>query len=266
MPVHPLDAPVTALMRAVARDIVLPHFRTLGAEQVMEKGPGDLVTVADRLSEERLTEGLLTLLPEARVIGEEAVAADPSLLDGIDQGLAWIVDPIDGTANYAEGVQPFAIMIALVADGETQAGWILDPVRDRLCHAHLGHGAYIDGERTVAQPGSTVLPTIALTKFYLPAEMRAAIADRLPGKLIETAVPRCAGEQYPRIVTGESDIALFWRSLPWDHAPGALFLTEAGGRIARFDGRPYRVGGEGNGLIAAASPQLWDQAREILIG
>ena len=91
-----LDAPVTALLRAVARDVVLPNFRNLSGEEIMEKGPGDLVTVADRESEARLTAGLTEILPEARVIGEEACAADPALLDGIEHGLAWVVDPMAG--------------------------------------------------------------------------------------------------------------------------------------------------------------------------
>ena len=261
---HPLDSAVAALMREVARDIVLPSFRRLTADQIIEKTPGDLVTVADRLCEDRLTEGLLALLPDARVIGEEACAADPTLLDGIASGAAWIVDPIDGTGNYAAGAPPFAIMIALVADGDTQARWILDPLRDRLCHARLGHGAFIDDERIAAKTSGSQPPIAAISQNYVPDDRRAGIVTRMAGRFTEATVPRCAGEQYPRLVTGENDITVFWRALPWDHAPGALLLTEAGGRITRFDGTPYRVGQDGGGLLAAASPALWDQARAVL--
>lgn len=263
---HSLDGPVSALLRGVAAEIVMPHFRALSADQISEKSPGDPVTVADRASEERLTEGLLALLPDARVIGEEASAADPSLLDGIERGLAWIVDPIDGTANYTEGITPFAIMVALVADGVTQAGWILDPVNGRLCHATEGGGAFIDGERVQARGSGDRPPRAALALSYLPPEMRADFKVRAAGKLSTVAVPRCAGEQYPRLVLGENDVALYWRMLPWDHAPGALFLIEAGGRIAHFDGAPYRLAAPGRGLIAGATPALWDEARAVLIG
>ncbi|MGQ7346831.1 inositol monophosphatase family protein, partial [Streptococcus suis] len=80
----------------------------------------------------------------------EAVAADPTILEGIDRGRVWIVDPIDGTNNYANGRTPFGIMIALAKDGEVEAGWILDPVEGRLVHATLGGGAFVDGERVQA--------------------------------------------------------------------------------------------------------------------
>jgi len=79
-------------------------------------------------------------------------------------------------------------------------------------------------------------------------------------------IPRCAAEQYPRLVLGQNDIALFERTLPWDHAAGALFLAESGGRIARPDGSPYIVGDGRKGLLGAASPRLWDESAKILFG
>lgn len=125
---HPHHEAVVALMRQVAETIVMPRFRNLAADEVEKKAADDMVTVADRLSETALTAGLSALDPAIRVVGEEAVAADPALVDGIDRGRVWIIDPIDGTNNYASGIATFGIMIALVEDGVTQAGWILDPV------------------------------------------------------------------------------------------------------------------------------------------
>ena len=257
---------VAAEMRAVAAEIMMPRFRHLGAHEVMEKSPGDLVTIVDRESEARLTEALAAIEPGSRVIGEEAVAADPTLLDAIGDGLVWIVDPLDGTANYARGQSPFAIMVALVEDGQTLAGWILDPVLGRLCHAQRGRGAFVDGERVASRGTQGAIPTAALATRYLPEEMRDDIRHRIEGRLIETRIPGCAGEQYPRVALGRNDVALFWRALPWDHAPGALWLEEAGGRLARSDGTPYRVDQTGTGLLAAATPRLWDEAAAILFG
>jgi len=79
-------------------------------------------------------------------------------------------------------------------------------------------------------------------------------------------IPRCAAEQYPRIVLGANDVTLYERTLPWDHAAGVLFLTEAGGRVSRFDGSPYQVGDDRRGLIAAATPALWEQTLGLLQG
>ncbi len=78
-------------------------------------------------------------------------------------------------------------------------------------------------------------------------------------------IPRCAAEQYPRIVLGVNDLAVFERTPPWDHAPGALFVNEAGGKVARPDGSPYVIGADpGRGLLAACSPAMWERAAAII--
>lgn len=257
---------VVALMRRVAAEIVMPRFRNLGADEVEEKAADDLVTVADRESEAALTAGLARLDADARVVGEEAVAADASLVDGIEHGRVWIIDPIDGTNNYASGHSPFGIMIALVEEGVTQAGWVLDPVTDRLCHAVLGGGAYVDGERVQARTTGATQPVAVLATYFLSEEAQADLARRAEGRLSLAAMPRCAAEQYPRLVLGTNDVALFQKVLPWDHAPGSLFLHEAGGLVQRPDRSPYRLSDQSRGMIAAASPDMWRQARDILFG
>jgi fructose-1,6-bisphosphatase/inositol monophosphatase family enzyme len=261
-----LDAEVQALMRDVAARIVMPRFRQLDAAHIEEKAPDELVTIADRESEIALAEGLLRLLPEARVVGEEACSADESLLDDIGRGTVWIVDPIDGTANFAAGETPFGIMIALVAEGIGQAAWLFDPVANRLCSAGLGEGAFVNGERVTARPSGEAVPVAGLSTRYLPPELREEIEQRAEGKLRCVGIPRCAAEQYPRVMLGQNDLALFWRTHVWDHAPGALILQEAGGKVARFDGTPYAVTQMGKGLLAAATPQMWDEAAAILLG
>lgn len=259
-----MSDPVAALMQRVGAEIVIPRFRNLADDEVVEKTPGELVTVADREAELQLTAGLRAIDPAARVIGEEAVAADPALLDGIGRGRLWLVDPIDGTANYAAGRAPFGIMIALVDDGAVQAGWLYDPLTARLCRARLGDGAFVDGRRIVAHGTGGARPVAALATIYMGPEERDRLAARAEGTMTIVPIPRCAAEQYPRIALGENDIGLFRRTLPWDHAAGSLFLTEAGGRVARLDGAPYRVGDGQTGLLAAATPGLWDQASAAL--
>ncbi len=264
---HALYTPVEALMRRVAADIVMPRFRNLNADEVIEKAADDLVTIADRESEIALAEGLAAILPEAAIVGEEACAADAGVLARLGSGVQWIIDPIDGTGNFAAGRAPFGIMIALVADGETQAGWMLDPLTGRLCHAALGGGAWVDGARVTARGTGAALPQAGLSVLFMSPDDRTAILRRAEGRLVMTDIPRCAAEQYPRVVLGVNDLAVFERTLPWDHAPGALFVNEAGGRVARPDGSPYRIAPDaGRGLLAAASPALWDRAAEILYG
>lgn len=261
-----LAGEVAALMKQVAAQVILPRYRNLSAEDVEEKGVDDLVTIADKESELRLNEGLARLLPEAGLVGEEACAADPALVNRLASGLNWLVDPIDGTGNFAAGRPPFGIMVALVDGGETQAGWLYDPLTGRLCHAARGRGATIDGERVTARTSGAARPVAGLSLLFVAPEDRQGLIDRAAGRLDMVDIPRCAAEQYPRIVLGANDLALFERTLPWDHAPGALFVEEAGGRVARPDGTPYRPDQKGRGLIAAASPAMWETAARVLFG
>jgi len=264
---HALSAAVADLMREVARDVVLPRYRNLATHEVEEKTVGELVTIADREAELRLNEGLARILPEAGLVGEEACAADASLTSKLESGLNWVIDPIDGTGNFASGKSPFAIMVALADAGVVQAGWMLDPLTGRLCAATLGKGAWIDDERVTARESGAAMPIAGLSVLFLDPADRQAMIDRVEGKFEVADIPRCAGEQYPRIVLGIHDLAAFERTLPWDHAPGALFVNEAGGRVARPDGAAYRLAAEpGRGLLAAASPALWDRAAAILYG
>lgn len=263
---HRFHKPVSTLLRNTAETIVMPRFQTLAAHEISEKSPGDFVTIADQESEDRLSEGLAGIFSDARIVGEEATALDPSLLDGLDTGMAWIIDPIDGTTNFSEGITPFALMIALLVDGATEAGWIFDPVTQRMCHAHRGHGAFVDNVRIDGRSTGESLPVTALAMHFLPSDRRTNLEARAAGKLEIVPIPRCAGEQYPRLALGENDISLFERALPWDHAPGALFLEEAGGKTARPDGSPYCPADRRPGLLSAATPQLWDRAADILFG
>lgn len=251
-------------MREVGRDLILPRFRQLAAHEREEKTPGDFVTIADRESEARLTEGLLALLPDARVLGEEAEALDPGALGDLTRGALWIVDPLDGTNNFAEGKTPFAVMVALAIDGVAEAGWILDPVTGRMCHATRGRGAFVDGAQVRARSTGAERPVAAIALHFLTPKRRAEIERRAEGWFTLVPIPRCAGEQYPRLVLGQNDIALFERANPWDHVPGGLFLNEAGGRLARPDGTDYRIDRPGPGIIGAASPALWDEAQRVL--
>ncbi len=261
-----LRDPVAELIRTVAAEVILPRFQNLASHEVMEKAADDLVTIADRESEARLAEGLARLLPQASIVGEEACAADPSLLAALSNDLCWIIDPIDGTGNFAAGRAPFGVMVALTERGETIAGWIYDPLSGRLCHAERGKGATINSERIKARTSSAALPVAGVSTLFLDAQEREQMEARAEGKLDLVGIPRCAAEQYPRIVLGQNDLALFKRTLAWDHAAGVLFLNEAGGMACRYDGRPYLASSNEDGMLAAASPAMWERAARILFG
>jgi fructose-1,6-bisphosphatase/inositol monophosphatase family enzyme len=260
-----LNRRVASLLRDVAEEAVMPRFRALAAYEVAEKSPGEVVTIADRDAEARLYHGLEALGLGARIVGEEAVACDPSLLDDVGEGLVWLIDPLDGTANFAAGRMPFGMMVALVEDGETLAGWILDPVGGALFHAERGKGARCNGVPMWVDPPRRRHPRAALGTHFLPEARRAQVHARAERAFDVVPVPRCAAASYPLLVAGQDDIVLFQRTLPWDHAAGTLFVSEAGGVATHWNGEPYRVGGEGIGVLAAASQEHWRHAAEVLL-
>lgn len=263
---HDLYEPVAAIMRECSESIILAHFRDLSDDQIEEKSPGDLVTVADRESERLLTAKLGELLPAAAILGEEATAADPEVMNRIHEPVCWVIDPIDGTGNFAAGRSPFGILIALVRDGQTEAGWIYDPVTKRLCHAQRGAGAWIDGEATRSKGSGKDKPVIALYTSFMEGKERVRVDAAAAAHFDVVPPPMCAAEQYPLLATGRHDVTIYRRSLPWDHAAGALFLNEAGGKVARFDGTAYRPDQtEMTGMLAAATPELWDMAANVLL-
>lgn len=257
---------VADLMRQVAAEEIMPRYRNLAAHEIEEKSVGEQVTIADKESELRLNEGLTVILPEAGLVGEEACAADPTLIEQLGSGLNWLIDPIDGTHNFASGKPPFGIMVALVDGGETIESWMLDPLTGRLCHAELGKGATIDGAPVQARESGAALPVAGLSLLFADPTKRENLKERAEGRLQMVDIPRCAAEQYPRIVLGQNDVALFERTLAWDHAPGTLFVNEAGGLVARPDGSPYRPDQDQKGMLAAASPAMWEKAAKILYG
>ena len=255
-----LSDAVQSVMRDAAARAIVPRYQALAAHQIEEKATDDVVTVADTEAEAILADGLARLLPEAAIVGEEAAHADRAVLDHLGDALCWIIDPLDGTNNFARGLPPFGVMVALTERGETVAGWILDPLTGRLCHARRGAGAFVDGERIAAR-GTGRTPSIAgiSLMFVDPARRRSMMEEIAPHYAL-VDIPRCAAEQYPRLVLGVNDVSIFERTLAWDHAAGALFVNEAGGKVARPDGSPYRVDEHLRpGLIGAATPALWDE-------
>ena len=254
---------VAALLRDTAERVVMPRYCALAEHEIEEKAADDFVTVADREAEAMLEEGLGKIIPGLAVVGEEAAFVDTAVLERLS-GDCWIIDPIDGTRNFAAGRPPFAIMLAMASGGEAHTGWIYDPVRERLLVAHKSKGAFCDGERVTAQPSGRRKPNLAaMTKFMAPDQRALFEAEILP-HYDEAEAPQCSAEQYPLVAFGEHDLAIYERTHAWDHAAGSLFLNEAGGHAARPDGSRYRVDDARTGMVAATTPALFEEFAERL--
>lgn len=252
-------------MRETGATELLPRFRNLAKEEIREKRPGDIVTVADVASEQRLASGLAKILPGVPVVGEEAVEADPSLvaLIGRPGETCWIVDPLDGTANFAAGRDRFAMIVCLVHDAKTIGGWILDVPNDRMAVAGKGQGVTLDGVTVLGKPPQTPRPN-GLIGDRVRKEFDRQLSDTQRQKLGELTTLRCAGREYIEVLAGHYSFNLYRMTKPWDHAAGALMLREAGGDALRFNGAPYGPADPmESGIIGAATPQILAEVKAI---
>ncbi len=256
---------VAAFIREAAETDIMPRFRALAAHEVIEKNPGDVVTVADHDAEERLTAMLKGLTPGALVVGEEAAHRKPHLLDKLDDedGPLWIIDPVDGTANFAASRPTFAVMVAYVDAGETRNGWIFDPVNDVMAVAELGAGAWVNGTKMrIKEPKGRFIGRV---NFGLISQARRpAIRRKLEEQFTIEKSMRCAGHEFAAMASGTSQFRLYNRLWAWDHAPGVLLNREAGGHVARQDGAKYRPTERTRGLLSAPNVDWWHRINEIL--
>lgn len=259
---------LAAILKQAAQEEIMPRFRRLDEGTVQTKsGAFDLVTEADVGAERVITAAINAHRPDVLVIGEEAVAANPKLLDtNLEDRIVIYVDPVDGTANFAGGLPLFAVMAAVVQNGEPVAGVIYDPVGDDVLMAEKGCGAFQvfpDG-RTIRQKFADPVPLgemggLASTMF-LPMEQRTTIMANL-AKVKMLANYRCAGHEYRYAAGGNVHFMMYAKLMPWDHVGGALIMRECGAHVAKFDGTPYRPSDLSGGLLVAADEESWTTLR-----
>lgn len=264
------DKLIDILWQAAEAEI-MPRFGKLGDGDVREKSEAiDLVTEADEAAERLIAREIASLMPNALFVGEESVAADSALLGKLGSAdLAVVVDPVDGTFNFANGVPLFGVMMSVVKGGETVAGLILDPFAGDCHVAEKGAGAWVvplDGERTRLSLGKGV-PVEAMlgaaSTGYMYGEERVALLSNL-AKVRNIFSYRCAAHEYRLLVKGGMQFALYNKLMPWDHLAGALLTQEAGGYAARFDGSAYLPSHTEGGLLVATDRDSWQALRDTI--
>jgi fructose-1,6-bisphosphatase/inositol monophosphatase family enzyme len=261
---------VTQLILETATVEIMPRFQRLAEADIREKSPGELVTVADEAAEAWLAPRLTALIPGCLVLGEEEAAREPALIDRLsNDGTTWVIDPIDGTANFAAGRPGFAVMVALVRNGELLAAWIHVPTDAITAVAAAGQGAWI-GERRlkVAGPPADVAElagTLHAGSFGRPELGRKIQSRRERVRALKSL--RCAGLEYIRLAAGDMHFALFTKLMPWDHAPGVLIHREAGGYAGYLEGGSFHPAEiSHSGLLLAPNRDSWQSLHEVLLG
>lgn len=256
-------------IREVSADVIEPRWRVLEKGEVDEKsGPDDLVTVADLEAERELSARLAPLLPGSAVVGEEAVGANPKVLDAIGHDApVWIIDPIDGTGNFVAGSEEYGVMVALVERGTTTMAWIYRPTTAEMVGAERGAGAYSNTRRLVATDDNSPAHDLAgvLKPRFLDNRTREAIDAHVHTVGPTTAGTMCAAVEYEDVANNRTPFIFFWLTNPWDHAPGALIVEEAGGRARRLDGSTYEPASNDYGLLVTTGPTAWRTVRTSLL-
>ncbi len=260
------------ILSIAADQEIMPRFRSLGAGGIRQKTSAlDLVTDADEQAEAAMKLAIAKAFPKAAFIGEESVEKDRSLLNAIaDADLAIIIDPVDGTSNFAWGLPLFGVLAAVIAKGETIGGIIYDPVGRDCTFALKGHGAWAKSESGATRDISVSKPTTlasmtGTTSWYLmPEPLRSTVAANI-AKTRACFAYRCAAYEYRIVAEGLVDFSLHYKLMPWDHAAGVLIHAEAGGYSALLDGSPYLPSKFEGGIISAPSREIWHLLRDNLL-
>jgi fructose-1,6-bisphosphatase/inositol monophosphatase family enzyme len=169
----------------------------------------------------------------------------------------WVLDPVDGTLMFAKGDEGFAVIVALVHKGRTAAGWIHDPVGNRMAIVEEGSGSWLDGKRMRVSTDRPVAEMVGSVWSL------AAARARLKGKVMGSAPWGSAGRAYMAMAEGKLDFVMCTKLNPWDHAAGVLMHREAGGTSALFDGSPYRPIFMTNPMLLAPGPESWAALRTL---
>jgi fructose-1,6-bisphosphatase/inositol monophosphatase family enzyme len=256
-------ATLVAAVRQAARTAILPRFRSLTAGEIAQKtGPNDLVTIADTEAEAAIIASLARDWPQARVLGEESVAKDASLRAAMASAdPAVILDPVDGTWNFARGVSVFGVLLAVARAGRPVWGLIYDPVWDHWIDSDGAETWLQAGQprhrlRTVAEAAPADLSGFIPTGLFAGDKRRVAAVAGLDYARVTSL--RCAAQEYWLLAQGHVDFMVSGPvPHPWDHAAGVLAVQGAGG-VARFlDGAPYDLHRREGVLVAASCEAVW---------
>jgi myo-inositol-1(or 4)-monophosphatase len=204
---------------------------------ISNKSELDLVTESDLASEKLIIERIKTFYPRHAILAEESGASAPA--DREEREWRWIIDPLDGTTNYAHGYPCFCVSMGLEHQGKLELGVIYDPVRDELFTAERGQGAALNGRRIQVSPTRSLSSALLCTGFPYDVRERSEFARHFTNFIMNAQAVRRDGSaalDLAYVACGRFDG--FWEEglHPWDVAAGVLLIDEAGGRVSDYDG------------------------------
>ena len=232
--------------------ILMKHFRNLETYEKKGEGDIDLVTIADKESEAAVIRAIEQLYPDHAILAEESGAVGEQSKEYL-----WIIDPLDGTTNFAHGVRNFAVSIGLYRNGKAIAGGVYAPALGEMYLAARGHGATRNGERLHVSDVATLKEALLVTGFpYNRNEVVDWLMATIGSFLTKSQGMLRLGAaalDFAMVAGGHLDGFYEPNLKPWDMAAGALLVEEAGGRMSKLDGSGFDVFADemvaSNGLI-----------------
>lgn len=234
------------------------------APEVTFDDDGEPTSLADLAVESALRPVLARFGPGAEFLSEEDFRTRGRSLESYSAcDELWIVDPIDGTSGLISGSDRYGTIVSFAKAQTTVASWIFTPALHRMCVSEAGSGCWLDGARCSLETGMLHPQSgVLATGDFNPAELRGA--ERLRAMLQSHRRTDSCALDYIDLVTGQVDVALYKRTRPWDHAGGVLAHTEAGGRHVSFEGLPYQLLHDNQGLLLAPNRAVLEDCFALL--
>lgn len=223
------------------------------------KGTIDLVTEADKMSEAMILEEISRRYPDHGILSEESAAKNEKA------SLRWIIDPLDGTTNYAHGFPFFCVSIALEQEGVVVLGVVYDPIRDDMFFARHTDGAYLNGQKLHVSSVNDLSRSLLATGF--PYDIRVSPDNNLDYfNVMATkaqAIRRAGAAALDLAYLAAGRFDGFWelRLKPWDTAAGCLMVTEAGGAVSDVEGKEW---GLSSPSLMASNALIHDEMKKVL--
>jgi len=245
---RPQFVPAMAEIAREAGALLMAYFQR--RVKVEYKGDVDLVTEADRASEALITRRIRERWPGHNILGEEGTRTEQG------SEYRWYVDPLDGTTNFAHGFPVFCVSLGLEHNDERVAAVVFDPTRDEMFTAEKGGGAFLNGQPIRVSVVSDLGECLVATGFPSHKRHKNPNIFFYHQVTLKTHGVRRAGSaalDLCDVACGRFDGFWEFNLNPWDTAAGVLMVEEAGGRVTRFDGQPFRIDSKetlaSNGLV-----------------
>lgn len=248
--------PAPDIIQEISEKIILPRFQDICKNRIIAKSPADLVTSVDIDSEMAFFKELPKVVPNSQIISEELADEHPTLLKSFhDEKIKnlWVIDPLDGTTNFINGKENFAVAVSLITEGKTKASWIYLPYKQQMLYGDNQNGVFLNDKKLQTENKKAKIENIDTNHTLIPYLDKSL-------NLIRASSCSCS---YFNLITQKIDAIVFSkRLLPWDHVAGTFLHKCVGGFNAFMDGSEYSpTKPQNNTLIMAPDKLSWMNLR-----